>query len=193
MHRMSEKLAQHRTVATGLAPVALLFAVWQDQSASASLAEITIGTVLVAAGIGLRLWAAGHMGMKQESLAITGPYAHTRNPLYTGTLVAGLGFCLASGLWWSYLLLVCLFTLFYIPTIIVEERYLAERHGDAFADYSRHVPRFGWRMRPYSRNGSFSFSKAMMHKEHLVAPQLLVLLALFWLRLFVSGAPLGRA
>jgi protein-S-isoprenylcysteine O-methyltransferase Ste14 len=183
----------YRTVATGLAPVVLLLAVWQAKSAAASLAAIIAGTVLVLAGSGLRLWAAGHMGAKGEDLAATGPYAHTRNPLYMGTIIAGLGFCLASGLWWSYILIFSLFTLFYIPTIISEERLMAERHGETYRDYARHVPRFSWRIASHVRSGAFSFGRAVMHKEHLVAPQLLILLALFWLRLFISGAPLGRA
>ena len=37
----------------------------------------------VAAGLALRAWAAGHLA-KNQRLAISGPYAFTRNPLYLG-------------------------------------------------------------------------------------------------------------
>jgi protein-S-isoprenylcysteine O-methyltransferase Ste14 len=192
MHKLSSRIRSYRTVATGLAPVVLLAAVWHGKAAAASLVGIIAGTALVAAGSALRLWAAGHMAEKGEDLAVTGPYAHTRNPLYLGSLIAGLGFCPASGLWWSYPMVAFLFTLFYIPTIISEERYLARRHGKAYEDYAWQVPRLWWRAAPYARGGSFSFGNVVMHKEQLVAPQLFVLVALFWLRLFVAGSILGR-
>ena len=47
------------------------------------------------AGLGVRIWAAGHIE-KGSQLAASGPYQRTRNPLYFGSFLIGLGFTLAS-------------------------------------------------------------------------------------------------
>ena len=58
------------------------------------------GGVLVFLGIAVRLWASGHI-KKNKALATDGPYAYVRHPTYVGNLTLGVGFALASGLWWS--------------------------------------------------------------------------------------------
>jgi len=186
LERAGGWLQRHRRIATGLMPVALLAFVWLGPSPSVSVAGCALGTVVLLAGESLRMWAAGHMGTKREELTVTGPYAHTRHPLYLGSLVAGLGFCAASGVWWSLLLVAGLFPLFYFPAIIREERILAARHGERYQDYRRRVPALWWKMTAHSDSKRFSFDQAMRHKEHHVALQLAVLLALFWLRLALT-------
>ena len=47
-----------------------------------------LGVAFVLAGALLRGWGAGHL-VKNDSLAITGPYAHLRHPLYAGSLLVG--------------------------------------------------------------------------------------------------------
>src|SRR3982751_6758022 len=47
-------------------------------------------------GLAIRAWAAGHI-RKNAQLATSGPYAFTRNPLYLGSFLLGLGFTIASG------------------------------------------------------------------------------------------------
>src|SRR5499427_1021080 len=61
----------------------------------------TTGTLLIGAavalpGLLLRAWASGHL-RKNEALATTGPYAYTRNPLYLGSFLIGIGFTIAAG------------------------------------------------------------------------------------------------
>src|SRR5580700_743315 len=46
-------------------------------------------------GLALRAWAAGCLA-KNQNLATGGPYAHTRNPLYIGTLLVAAGLAIAS-------------------------------------------------------------------------------------------------
>ena len=66
-------------------------------------------------GLLIRAWAAGHI-VKNEQLTTTGPYAHTRNPLYFGSFLIAAGFALAAH--WSLLLVViALFAFIYGPTI----------------------------------------------------------------------------
>jgi len=53
------------------------------------------GAALAFAGLLLRAWAAGHLS-KNQRLACGGPYAYTRNPLYLGSAIMGLGGALAG-------------------------------------------------------------------------------------------------
>jgi len=186
LERAGRWLQRQRRIASGLMPVALLALVWLAREPSVSLAGCALGTVTLCAGESLRIWAAGHMGTKREELTVTGPYAHTRHPLYLGSLVAGVGFCAASGVWWSLLLVAGLFPLFYFPAIIREERILASRHGERYEDYRRRVPALWWKMAAYAAGKRFSLAQAMRHKEHHVALQLAALLMLFWLRLALA-------
>ena len=59
---------------------------------------LLVGAIVAAPGLALRAWASGHL-RKNESLAIGGPYAYTRNPLYLGSFLLGLGFTIAAGRW----------------------------------------------------------------------------------------------
>src|SRR5947209_15369662 len=52
---------------------------------------LAAGGAVALAGLALRAWASGHI-RKNARLAVSGPYAYTRNPLYLGSLVLGLGF-----------------------------------------------------------------------------------------------------
>jgi len=69
---------------------------------------ILIGGSLAVLGAGLRAWAAGHLKKDQE-LSTGGPYAYTRNPLYLGSFLMGLGVIVACG----SLLLLALFLIFF--------------------------------------------------------------------------------
>jgi protein-S-isoprenylcysteine O-methyltransferase Ste14 len=58
-------------------------------------ASLAAGLLLGFAGEAVRLWASGHIE-KTKALATGGPYAHTRNPLYLGSVVMAAGVAVAS-------------------------------------------------------------------------------------------------
>jgi hypothetical protein len=94
---------------------------------------------LVLPGLWLRGYASGYV-RKDAELTTTGPYAHTRNPLYLGSMLIAFGFAAAAASWWILALLAGLFAAIYIPTILSEEAYLRE-HFAGFDAYARVVPR----------------------------------------------------
>src|SRR5438132_122802 len=60
---------------------------------------VAMGSALVAVGEAVRLWGVAHAGsvtrtreVGAPSLVTSGPYAHTRNPLYLGNLFMTAGF-----------------------------------------------------------------------------------------------------
>jgi protein-S-isoprenylcysteine O-methyltransferase Ste14 len=96
----------------------------------------------------LRAWASVLL-IKNDALATTGPYAHTRNPLYLGSFIMGLGFTIASGRWWLGVLFVALFLGIYLPVMRVESATLSKLFGESYAAYAAAVPMFVPRVTRY--------------------------------------------
>jgi hypothetical protein len=86
---------------------------------------------------------------KNEALATTGPYAYTRNPLYLGSFLLGLGFTVAAGRWFLIIIFAAMLLGIYLPVMRVESATLAELFGDKFHDYAQHVPLIWPRLSPY--------------------------------------------
>jgi protein-S-isoprenylcysteine O-methyltransferase Ste14 len=85
--------------------------------------SLAIGLAASLSGLALRAWAAGHLA-KNQRLAISGPYAFTRNPLYLGTLMTALGLAAAGDSPGLAILFGALFLLVYLPAIELEEQHL---------------------------------------------------------------------
>jgi hypothetical protein len=148
--------------------------------------SILWGTFVGILGLWVRAYAAGYLH-KQEVLTVTGPYAHTRNPLYFGSAVLALGTGIATRSWISALLLCGYFALFYSIVMRREENELRLHHGGAFDEYAEAVPLFFPRLTPAklaaASSGSFSFAQYRKNHEWQAAAGfllLLVLLLLIW-------------
>src|ERR1700735_3558063 len=97
-------------------PLGFIFAVVYFWLARPTWRSIVLGAIVVVPGLFIRALASGHV-RKNEALATSGPYAYTRNPLYLGSLVMGLGFCVAARSWWVGLALVVMLFAIYLPVI----------------------------------------------------------------------------
>jgi protein-S-isoprenylcysteine O-methyltransferase Ste14 len=130
-------------------------------------AAIVWSLVLVAPGLWLRAYAAGYV-KKNRELTSTGPYAHTRNPLYLGSMLIAAGFALALLSWPVALAMTIGFAVIYIPVIASEERFLRATFP-GFEAYCRSVPRLIPRLTPVpqtgDRSGTGSFSLALYRKH----------------------------
>lgn len=146
--------------------IGFLFGVAYLILARPTAGALLLGLPVALAGLFVRGWAAGHI-IKNEQLATTGPYAHTRNPLYFGSFLIAAGFALAAH--WSLLLIVvALFVFIYGPTIGQERDQIRARFPDAYADWEANVPAFAPRLTPYraqTGGNSFSFSRYMRQRE----------------------------
>jgi len=129
------ELAARTRVPLGFA-LSVLYAVW----AAPSLPRFATGGALAALGVVLRAWATGHLD-KNRALATSGPYAHTRNPLYLGTTLVAGGFAVAGGNWWLAVCFALFLALWYLPVVGEEESHLASLFPE-FRDYAARVPRF---------------------------------------------------
>ncbi len=144
------------------------------------------GAVISILGLLLRAWAAGHI-RKNSALATSGPYAFTRNPLYLGSFLLGLGFTLGSGFWPLGILFIALFLGIYFPVMRVESATLAQLFGQSFQTYAREVPLFFPRVTPYrgeaTANG-FDSSLYMRYREYRAALGLVIAWALLVIKAY---------
>src|SRR6202020_2722600 len=101
-------------------PLGFLFAVLYFWLARPSWRSMMLGTMLIVPGLLVRALASGHV-RKNEALATSRPYAYTRNPLYLGSLLMGIGFAVAARNWWIGVALVVMFFAIYLPVIRGEE------------------------------------------------------------------------
>lgn len=102
---------------------------------------LVAGSGVALVGLLLRACAAGFLE-KNQSLSTGGPYAYTRNPLYLGSALMGVGFALAGRSWTMALALVGLFVLVYWPVMRREERFLRQKFGEVYDIYSKKSPFF---------------------------------------------------
>jgi protein-S-isoprenylcysteine O-methyltransferase Ste14 len=147
-------------------PLGFLFAVLYFWLARPTWRFIAFGAILIVPGLLIRAAASGHV-RKNEALATSGPYAYTRNPLYLGSLLIGIGFAVGARSWWVGCILVVMFFAIYVPVILGEERFLREKFPE-FEEYGRRVPRLLPRIMPYRSGddgGGFSFALYMKHRE----------------------------
>lgn len=112
----------------------------------------------------LRFWASGYI-KKEREIAKSGPYSLTRNPLYLGNLIIGMGFCLASWQIISILVFLLYFFLFYIPLIKGEEKRMTELFKNTYLEYRKSVPVFFPRLKRFEKTEGFSFKNSLENKE----------------------------
>jgi protein-S-isoprenylcysteine O-methyltransferase Ste14 len=149
-------------------PLGFVFAVLYFWLARPSWRFLALGAILIVPGLLIRALASGHV-RKNEALATSGPYAYTRNPLYLGSLLIGIGFAVAARSWWVGVVLVVMFFAIYLPVIRGEEVFLREKFPE-FEEYAHRVPRMFPRIMPQSKAeqaaGGFSFDLYLKHREY---------------------------
>ena len=149
-------------------PLGFLFAVFYFWLARPTWRSIALGMIGVLPGLVIRALASGHV-RKNEALATSGPYAYTRNPLYLGSLLMGLGFAVAARSWWVGAVLVVMFVAIYLPVIRDEEAFLRQKFPE-FEEYARRVPRMVPRLVRGSdatkASAGFSLDLYLKHREY---------------------------
>jgi len=130
---------------------------------------LIIGGIIAAIGILIRAWASGHI-RKNQNLAVSGPYSYTRNPLYLGSFVLGVGFTIAAGVWWLGIIFIALFLGIYLPVMRVESGELTKLFGAEYEEYARRVPLFFPRPTAYRASDTkFDMSLYLRYREYRAA------------------------
>jgi protein-S-isoprenylcysteine O-methyltransferase Ste14 len=145
---------------------------------------------LVVTGVALRAWSAcynryGQVQRSRRALAVSGPYALMRNPLYAGNALIVASGVMASELVWLVPIATLWALLVYSQAVRHEEERLQERYGEEFARYRgqvhRWLPRVN-RFRTEAARPSARFDRALLAQSYC----LLILLP-FGLKEFIGS------
>ena len=142
--------------------------------------SLLLGLPLAFAGEAVRLWASGHIE-KTERLATGGPYAHSRNPLYVGSVLIALGVAVACASAWVVLATAAYFLAFYPSVMREEAAFLAAKFPDEHAAWAAAVPLFWPRPTPAGPRASrFDWSRVGRNREWRTAAALPLLAAILF-------------
>jgi len=110
------------------------------------------GVVLILAGLAFSAWARLTFSQHRaeifpsseahSTLVASGPFLVSRNPMYLGIFVIGIGAALVAGTWLMWLVPVVLFVLDNFVIIPFEESSMERTFGDAFRAYKVRVRRW---------------------------------------------------
>lgn len=157
--------------------VSLFFVILAVVLAKPELWSILAGVALTLIGLLIRTWACGHLE-KEKKLTISGPYRYTRNPLYFGNLLIGLGVVTGTHSWWVLAAAFVLFGIFYSVIILSEKQKMEELFPAEYAEYKRSVPLFFPSFFTTLPKKKIGFSKKLykMNREY----RALIGSAIFW-------------
>lgn len=146
---------------------------------------LIIGGAISIVGLAIRAWAAGHL-RKHQALAVGGPYAFTRNPLYFGSVILAAGFMVAGKSIWAAVVVGGYLALFYPAVMKREEAELQAHYGENFQSYASRVPLF-WPRLPQGANVSYADQFSMQlyrrNREYEAAIGFAVGLFILWARM----------
>jgi protein-S-isoprenylcysteine O-methyltransferase Ste14 len=175
---------QRWRVPLGFACAALFFVVARPRPLT-----LIVGGIVALPGLALRAWGTGHL-RKNSALATTGPYAYTRNPLYLGSFLIGVGFTIATGRWFLGFVSAALFLGIYAPVMRVESATLRELFGESYQRYAQAVPLFLPRLSRYedASGAKTRFDPALYrrYREYRAAIGLVVAWALLALEAYLK-------
>jgi protein-S-isoprenylcysteine O-methyltransferase Ste14 len=152
MNRLLIALARKRVP---LGSVCAIGALWLARPTWHSLA---LAALPAFAGEALRIWAAGHL-LKGREVTSSGPYRFTRHPLYLGSFLLGIGFCIAAAHPGAAALVLAYLAITLLAAMRTEEATLEARFGNDYARYR------GGEFVDDTRR--FSLQQAIANQEHV--------------------------
>ncbi len=115
----------------------------------ATVLLLVLALLFTALGAWLRVWGSAYVGasvvasptMHGEAMLADGPYRHTRNPLYLGTLLHTIGIAVLMPPAGAVFAIAAIWIL-QVRLALAEEPFLQSRFGQAYTAYAARVPRF---------------------------------------------------
>jgi protein-S-isoprenylcysteine O-methyltransferase Ste14 len=142
--------------------------------------SVSLGFLFILAGMFFRAWSAGYIN-KNDRLAKDGPYSLTRNPLYFGNFLMGLGFAISGNCLFCYLIFFVYFLIFFPFLMIFEHRYLKEKFGKEYIDWYKNSNSFFPKIKKLKK-GNFNISLYIKNKEYRVIFFSLLVVVIFILK-----------
>lgn len=145
--------------------------------------SLTVGVPIALFGATIRAWASGHL-RKNAELAVSGPYAFTRNPLYFGSFVMAAGCAICGGSLWLSVWLTALFLAIYMPVMQAEAAHMRKLFAGDYERWAANVPLFVPRVTPYrdGRTRRFDPRQYLRHREYRAAIGLVIVIGILSLK-----------
>ncbi len=140
-------------ISTALIPVPVKYFL----NGTSSLSLWIAGFILMLLGMAFRMYSAGYLSgghttmiINADYICTSGPFAYIRNPLYLGNFVIGLALGIAFNEWYGYVVFIVHYITAYSILITYEEKFLADKFGAMYKEYSAHTRRFLPRLKPFT-------------------------------------------
>jgi len=169
-HRLNRWFKPRFAIIYPFVPLVIIFGYTTEDS-------IRAGIGYVIAGLLIRLWSNGY-AIKNDRLTTSGPYAFVRNPLYLGTFLIFIGFCVLLNTGWFGVIFIAALAFVYYRTIGTEQGMLLSKFGDAYRSYMAKIPAMIPTLLPYAQGEKWPFNlkRLIDSKEHK---------ALFWIIIMI--------
>ena len=128
--------------------------------------SVTVGFFFIITGMFFRAWASGYIN-KDRELATTGPFSLTRNPLYFGNFVLGLGIAVGANNTYAYAIFLAYYLTFFPFLMVFEHRRMKKKFGRAYEEYAKNSHSFFPKIKKVDK-GEFNISFYMKNKEYRV-------------------------
>ncbi len=155
---------------------------------AATVVLLLAGAVFTALGAWFRVWGTAYIGtnvvnspgMHEARLLVDGPFRHTRNPLYLGTLLHTIGLAILMPPAGAIFTIVVI-ALMQVRLAGAEEVSLTQRFGQPYAEYVERVPRFLPSPKPMMPRGGVRphWLQAMLGESYFVGVAI-TLIAFGW-------------
>jgi len=146
--------------------------------------SIFIGFFLIVFGMFFRAWSSGYIN-KNEELACRGPYALTRNPLYFGSFLIGMGIAVAANNETAIVIFGTYFLLFFPMLIIIERRKMKNLFPEQYAELARRSNLFIPKLKKIE-NTDFNIAFYFKNKEYRVLYLSLFVVAVFIVKYLIQ-------
>jgi protein-S-isoprenylcysteine O-methyltransferase Ste14 len=109
------------------------------------------GLAIIAFGSWMRLWAGAVFYRQNPSmvsfnvppkLVTTGPWRYSRNPLYLGLIMIGLGFSIFFSSYSDLIFTLVGAVLLHLEVVMHEEEVLTQKFGNVYLDYKKQIRRW---------------------------------------------------
>ena len=160
MKNIIELIIRYRSVVGILCLITILYL------AEPSPRSVTIGFFLIIAGMFFRGWASGYIN-KDKELATNGPFSLTRNPLYFGNFILGLGIAVAGNNIYSYTIFFAFYLLFFPFLMALEHKRMKKKFGKGYEEWAKNSNSFFPKIKKI-KNHDFNITFYMQNREYRV-------------------------
>jgi protein-S-isoprenylcysteine O-methyltransferase Ste14 len=108
----------------------------------AAILAVTGAAIVIVAQIQMgRAWRVGVREGDAPLFIQHGLYKFSRNPIFVGMILIGLGAAIIAGSWWAWVAWV-VFVIACALQVRIEESHLNSSFGEAYSSFTRSVPRW---------------------------------------------------